>query len=125
MKDDVLFGYLGNLSMEDYIDEARVKQVKEKIASLDKTGNIILFGYGSSTIITPDILVYADMPRWEIQQRMRKNEVTGLGIDNREDPFQYNINAVILMIGMYWTNIKKLYEKVDYWLDTVGRNQNN
>src|SRR5690554_4225150 len=87
MKDDVLFGYLGNLSVEDYIDEARGKQVKEKIASLDKTGNIIVFGYGSSTIVSPDILVYADMPRWEIQQRTRRNEVTGLGIDNRKEPF--------------------------------------
>jgi len=121
MKDDVLFGYLGNLSMEDYIDEARVKHVREKIASLDKTGNIILFGYGSSTIITPDILVYADMPRWEIQQRMRKNEVTGLGIDNREDPFSIQYKR-----GYFndWHVLdkhkKKLYEKVDYWLDTVG-----
>lgn len=121
MKDDVLFGYLGNLSMADYIDETRVKQVKEKIASLDKTGNIILFGYGSSTIVSPDILVYADMSRWEIQQRMRRNKVTGLGIDNRKDPFSIQYKR-----GYFndWLVLdkhkKKLYEKVDYWLDTVG-----
>lgn len=31
-------------------------------------------------------LVYADMARWEIQQRFRRHEVKALGIDNREEP---------------------------------------
>ena len=61
MKDDVLFGYLGNLSMEDYIDEARVKHVREKIASLDKTGNIILFGYGSSIFKSVHTPIYNNL----------------------------------------------------------------
>lgn len=121
IKEDILFGYLGNLSMEDYIDETRAEQIKEEIVSLNKTGNIILFGYGSSMIANPDILVYADMPRWEIQQRMRKNEVTGLGVDNRQEPFSIQYKRGYFNDWRVLDNHKKkLYNKVDYWIDTVG-----
>jgi hypothetical protein len=29
------------------------------------------------------MLVYADMPRWEIQMRFRRNEISNLGVENR------------------------------------------
>ena len=65
----------------------RLKKVRKQIASSEKSGNIIVFGYGSSLVANPDILIYADMPRWEIQQRMRKSSVMGMGVDNHQEPF--------------------------------------
>ena len=29
------------------------------------------------------LLVYADLPRWEAQQRQRRNEISNLGVENR------------------------------------------
>ncbi len=118
--EDVLFGYLGNLSISDYFDESSLSIIREEIVAVAKKGNIILFGPGSSLIADPDMLIYADMPRWEIQQRMRRKEVTGLGIDNRNEPFSIQYKR-----GYFndWNILdkhkKKLYDKVDYWLDTT------
>lgn len=118
--EDVLFGYLGNLSISDYFDEHRLDQTRKEVAAAAKEGNILLFGPGSSLLADPDLLIYADMPRWEIQQRMRRKEITGLGVDNRNEPFSIQYKR-----GYFndWNVLdkhkKKLYDQVDYWLDTT------
>lgn len=123
MKDDVLFGYLSNLKMDDYLDDSRVGKIRERIASLEKTGNIIVFGYGSTLVVEPDILIYADMPRWEIQQRMRRKEITGMGVDNKKEPFSIQFKRGYFIDWPALDNHKKkLFSRVDYWLDTVKEN---
>lgn len=122
MKEDVLFGYLNNLSIYDYFDEGKISAIRQEIKSIRKNGNVILFGHGSSCIVEADILIYADMPRWEIQQRMRKNEVTGLGVNNKNEAFSLQYKR-----GYFndWRVLdkhkKRLYQQVDYWLDTTGK----
>ncbi|MEA4948155.1 MAG: mannose-6-phosphate isomerase, partial [Petrimonas sp.] len=122
MKEDVLFGYLNNLSIYDYFDEGKISAIRQEIKSIRKNGNVILFGHVSSCIVEADILIYADMPRWEIQQRMRKNEVTGLGVNNKNEAFSLQYKR-----GYFndWRILdkhkKRLYQQVDYWLDTTGK----
>lgn len=77
-------------------------------------------GSGAAFVAGEDIpLVYADMARWEIQQRFRRHEVKGLGIDNREDPvsIQYKRGLFIdwRVLDIYED---KLIERVSYWIDT-------
>ena len=46
---------------------------------------MIVYGPGASLLCPePDLLIYADMARWEIQQRFRKNKVSNLGVSNKE-----------------------------------------
>ncbi len=120
MKDDVLFGYLSNLKLEDFLDVERVAKVKEDIASNKYKGNIVVFGYGSTLVANPDLIIYADMPRWEINLRMRKRSVTALGVDNRKDPVSIQIKrGYFIDWNVLDRHKKSLYRKVDYWLDTV------
>lgn len=120
IKEDILFGYLGNLSMTDYFDNSNLKKIRKEIESAREDGNIILFGYGSSLITEPDLLIYADMPRWEIQQRMRRHEVSGLGIANRNELFSLQYKRGYFNDWRVLDKHKKsLYKKVDYWLDTT------
>lgn len=122
MKEDVLFGYLSNLSIYDYLDEEKISTVRQEIKSAQKNGNIILFGYGSSCIVKADMLVYADMPRWEIQQRMRKNEVRGLGVDNKNEAFSLQYKRGYFNDWRVLDKHKKiLYQQTDYWLDTTEK----
>lgn len=121
-KEDVLFGYLSNLSIRDYFDVEKISTVGQEIKSAQKNGNVILFGYGSSSIVKADMLVYADMPRWEIQQRMRKKEVTGLGVDNKDEAFSLQYKRGYFNDWRVLDKHKKtLYQQVDYWLDTTGK----
>ncbi len=121
LKDDVLFGYFSNLSLSDYFDRDKLMKAQQEIIASDPESRVIVFGPGSSWVVEADLLVYADMPRWEIQQRMRRQEVSALGVDNRHDPFSLQYKR-----GMFndWKVLdrekKQIMHRVDYWLDTVN-----
>lgn len=84
MTDDVLFGYISSLSVADYLDPGKVEKAIERIHAC--TGTVVIYGTGAALVCPePDLLVYADMARWEIQQRFRRHEVKALGVDNRQD----------------------------------------
>jgi len=85
---DRIFGYLTRLNIIDLIDSQKLEYCKSQIEN-NKDGIIMIFGYGASLVVEkPTILVYADMPRWEIQLRMRANEVSNLGISNKNDSIE-------------------------------------
>ena len=45
-------------------------------------GLILVIGIGATLCCEPELIVYADMPRWEGQLRQRRGEVSNLGIQN-------------------------------------------
>jgi hypothetical protein len=47
-------------------------------------GLIVIYGPGAALVHPGDVLVYADLPRWEIQQRMRMT-ASELGGNQDED----------------------------------------
>ena len=77
---DPLFGFLSPLHLIDFLDPHKLSALREKIASLN--GLLLILGPAATLCCTPDILIYADMPRWEGQLRQRRNEVSNLGVDN-------------------------------------------
>ena len=61
MTDDVLFGYLTSLRINDFFNEAKLT------AARDSTPKVIV-GVGASLAAGENaLIVYADMARWEIQ----------------------------------------------------------
>jgi len=118
MTGDVLFGYVSNVSLSEYFDAEKLASARNAIKSA--AGNVVIFGYGAQLVSDSDVLLYADMPRWEIIQRMRNQQVTGLGVDNSKEPYSIQYKR-----GYFndWRLLDKhkrsIYSKVDYWLDTV------
>lgn len=118
MTDDVLFGYLTNLRIGDFFDGDKLAAARSMAETF--RGRILVIGTGASLVI-PDnaVLVYADMARWEIQQRFRRHSVMALGVDNREDPvsIQYKRGLFIdwRVLDLYKD---KIMDKVSFWLDT-------
>lgn len=113
MTDDVLFGYLTSLRINDFFNEAKLT------AARNSTPKVIV-GVGASLAAGENaLIVYTDMARWEIQRRMRLHEVKGIGVDNRSDAasIQYKRG---LFIDWRICDIHKesLFDKVDLWLDT-------
>ena len=83
---DRIFGYLSRLTMGEYFDPAAIEKTRHQIQSLEK-GLVLVLGTGAAYVVPFfDVLVYADMARWEIQQRMRKNSVSNLGLNNCLEP---------------------------------------
>lgn len=123
MTDDILFGYVTNLKMQDYFDDAKLKKAKSDIENCK--GTVVVFGSGASLVV-PDTacIVFADMARWEIQLRYRKNSVKGLGVDNRNEPFSIQYKRGYFVDWVICDAYKdKLFHKVSYWLDTHVANE--
>jgi mannose-6-phosphate isomerase class I len=78
--DDPLFGFLASPSIDAYLDPSRLDAVRSRIAT--SRGLVVVFGTGALRSAAPDILVYADMPRWEGQLRQRQGRVSNLGLEN-------------------------------------------
>jgi mannose-6-phosphate isomerase class I len=79
---DPVFGFLSGLTLPQFFDPQKVAFFRSQIAAA-RDGLILVVGCGARLLIDGDILVYADLPRWEAQLRFRRNETNNLGADNR------------------------------------------
>jgi mannose-6-phosphate isomerase class I len=117
--DDRIFGFMTRLNMIDFFDKKALSQAENKLREISQ-GTILVYGYGASLLVTePDLLVYFDMARWEIQLRMRRNEVDNLGISNRDEHFELKYKRGFFVDWRVCDRLKKkLMNKWDYILDT-------
>ncbi|MFZ5938989.1 MAG: class I mannose-6-phosphate isomerase [Bacteroidota bacterium] len=117
--DDRVFGYMTRLNMADFLDAEGMKSAEEAMESVED-GLVLVFGYGASLLVPePDLLIYADMARWEIQLRMRKNLVNNLGISNREELPELKYKRAFFVDWRVCDRLKKkTMAKWDYVLDT-------
>lgn len=78
---DPIFGFLSRLTLQDFLDPGKVEAVRSGLRR--QNGCTVIFGTGAA-VIAPgaDLLIYADMPRWEAQMRQRRDEISNLGVFN-------------------------------------------
>lgn len=117
MTEDVLFGYVTNLELADYFDARKLSAAREEIASSSRP--VVVVGTGAGMVLPEAPLVYADMARWELQQRFRRHEVRALGVDNRGDAVSLQYKRGYFNDWRVCDRYKDgLFPRVDYWLDT-------
>lgn len=80
---DPVFGYSSALRMVDLFSPVKLASLRKKIAT-GPSAPVVIIGPGAGVVHPGDLLVYAEMPRWEAQGRMRRNEMSNLGACNRE-----------------------------------------
>jgi mannose-6-phosphate isomerase class I len=117
---DRIFGFMTRLEIDAFFNPEKVKGIRAEIEA-DREGTIVIYGTGATHICpTPDLLVYADMARWEIQLRMRQHLVDNIGVNNRETS-----DWMLLYKQGYFVDWrvcdrlkKKLFDQSDFVLDT-------
>lgn len=117
--DDEVFGRITQLTLKDFFDASKTTVAKKLI---EETGDtVIVYGPGSWLLCPePDLLIYADMPRWEIQQRFRKNEISNLGVCNKELKTSLQYKRAFFVDWRVCDVMKKLLmNRWDYVLDTT------
>ena len=123
MTDDVLFGYVTNLTLSDYFDVEKLETARRQVA--EATGKVIVAGSGAAMVVPAGAtVVYVDMARWEIQQRFRAHEVKALGVDNHEDAVSLQYKRGYFNDWRILDRYKeRLFGRVDFWLDTHIANE--
>jgi hypothetical protein len=117
--DDPVFGSMNGLEIEDFFDDAKLADAREQVKNR-KHGLLVIVGTGASLLSAePNQLVYADMARWEIQQRQRQKTVGNLGADNLQESSGQKYKRAFFVDWRAADRLKKsLLEKIDFWLDT-------
>ncbi len=116
--DDPVFGYLSGLTLPQFFDDAKLASLRQRVAQAQ--GLVLVVGCGAAMIHDGDVLCYADMPRWEAQQRQRRDEISNLGVENRtlKASLQYKRSFFVdWRVCDRWK--QPLLERMDFALDTT------
>ncbi len=116
--DDRVFGFLGTHTMSEFYDKKRQEELQKEIEQF-KEGVLIVYGVGASLFATPDVLVYGDLSRWEIQLRYRSGELDNWGVGNfDEDILRKYKRGYFVEWRMLDRHKMQIFDQIDFLLDT-------
>lgn len=121
LTDDRVFGYMAPFHIDEFYDVERIAILRNKIETLGD-GVVLVVGFGASLVARGDLFLYADLARWEIQQRYRAKELGNWRTEKQEDDI-----LRLYKRGFFfeWRMADRLKKKrlgeIDYYLDTNAK----
>jgi mannose-6-phosphate isomerase class I len=117
--DDPVFGSMNEITLEDFFDPGGLNHARVKAVNWDR-GLLLILGVGAALISPrPDVLVYADMARWEIQGRQRRDEISNFGTDNLTEKPNLKYKRAFFVDWRAADRLKKvILPRVDFFLDS-------
>jgi len=121
LTEDPVFGRITERSLGDLFDRSALERLTRRVADAVALGQtVVVCGTGASLITDGDLLVYADMPRWEIQRRQRSGTCGNLGVDNRDASAAAKYKRGYFFDWRIADRHKfALFPRVDFLLDTT------
>jgi mannose-6-phosphate isomerase class I len=119
LTEDPVFGVMNEIEIESFFDPEKLISARLKLAQ-PQAETVLVIGTGASYIAPPDrLLVYADLARWEIQQRQRRGEIGNLGADNDSDLPSQKYERAFFLDWRAADRLKgSLLARIDFLLDT-------
>jgi mannose-6-phosphate isomerase class I len=115
---DPVFGFMGGLQLPEFFDPEKLARIRQQVSQAGD-GLVLLVGCGARLIHPGDVLVYADLARWEAQQRFRRNETGNLGEDNQDAPASLKYKRAFFVDWRVCDRWKRpLISQWDFVLDT-------
>lgn len=71
LTDDPVFGIMTARRLEEFFPEENLERARRQIGEVG-SGLVLVYGVGASLVCQGDILILADITRWEIQLRFRR-----------------------------------------------------
>jgi mannose-6-phosphate isomerase class I len=119
LTDDPVFGVMNCIEIEDYFHAEKLPRARAEIAEVTE-GLVLVIGTGAVKLAPQhDLLVYADLARWEIQKRQRRGEIGNLGADNQNEPASQKYKRGFFLDWRAADRVKEqLLPHIDFVLDT-------
>ncbi len=119
LTDDPVFGLMNDLRLQDLFDPRGFEQLRSELRQASSGVRIVL-GTGASLFAPdPGLLVYADLARWEIQQRQRQNIIGNFAADNLGERSSLKYKRAFFIDWRVADHVKRdLIGKIDFLLDT-------
>lgn len=119
--DDRVFGIMNTLNIKDFYIEDKIKIMRKQIENTK--GIVLVYGVGASLVHEGDILVYADLARWEIQLRFAKGAPNWKTANETAPKLAKFKQGFFVEWRMADRLKRKLLNKIDFLLDTNTKNQ--
>ncbi|WP_312816636.1 class I mannose-6-phosphate isomerase [Atlantibacter subterraneus] len=125
LTDDRVFGVLSCHQLPEFFSAQRLAQLRQDVERVEQ-GLVVIYGPGAALVHPGDVLVYADLARWEIQQRMRSGEFGNWGVENQhEDILRRYKRAFFIEWRVFDRHKTPLLKRADFVLDTTQQDQPN
>lgn len=120
--DDPVFGRMNGIVVDDFFDPQKLAAARESIAK--SRGLVLVVGTGAALVVSEaDVLIFADMARWEIQMRYRRNQIGNLGADNASASAAEKYKRAYFVDWRAADRLKqKVFPEIDFLLDTNDPN---
>ena len=134
--DDPVFGRMTERSLADFFDPARLQMAREKLCNR-AGGTAVVCGPGAALLAqnghsqnghaqgdgaqSGQLIIYADMARWPIQQRFRDGTAGNLGADNPSDSAARKYKRAYFVDWRVLDRHKNsIFDRIAYFLDTTN-----
>jgi mannose-6-phosphate isomerase class I len=116
--DDPVFGQMNEIAIDDFFDSDKLARAQARCVSARNA--IVLLGTGATLICPqPRVLVYADLARWEIQMRQRRNQIGNFGAENLEETASLKYKRAFFVDWRSADRLKlHLFDRIDVLLET-------
>ena len=120
LTDDPVFGRLTRRALDELFDAGALAALRRRVEGA--AGRIVVSGPGASLVARGDVVVYADLARWEIQQRQRHGGLANLGADNGGARASEKYKRSYFVDWRLLDRHKQaLFDRIDLFLDTTDR----
>ncbi len=121
LTEDPVFGIMTTRRLEEFFPTKNLEKARSKINDI-QSGIVFIYGVGASLICKGDILILADITRWEIQQRYR-NGLSNWRTTHTDLPRNEKYKRGFFAEWRWADCIKdRILPKIDFYLDMTVQN---
>lgn len=115
--DDRVFGVMCHKKIEAFFEAEKLEQAEKSLEAIPQ-GCVVVMGMGAGILTEPDIYIYCNLTRWEIQLRYRKG-MPNWHCTNTEAPILAKYKKGFFVEWRLADRHKRdRYERFDFMLDT-------
>lgn len=120
--EDRNFGVISTHNIKDFLDKDKFNSLKKQLDIFE--GVSVVYGFGSSLVGPSDLLIYVDLPRWEVQKRYSTGYYSNWNTDNAgEDPQKMQKQGYFFEWNLADKHKRTLFNQMDYIIDVIDESE--